>query len=76
MENNNLWEKIGNACLERAQALLESETVSTAATAETVKTLVDVAISIDLLNLRRKEQSRYGARVFPGQPFSQQAEGN
>lgn len=66
----DLWAEVGNKCLSKATALIDSETVPTAATVETVKGLVETAISIDLLNLRWAEQSRYGAaacrsRAFP-----------
>lgn len=54
--NENLWERVGNKCLSRALALLESETVPTAATAETVRALVGAAVSIDALNLRWEQQ--------------------
>lgn len=67
----NLWEQVGNECLIQAIKLLKENTAPTAGTAETVKTLVDTAISIDMLNLRWAAQNRYGAAVFRNQPFSQ-----
>ena len=70
MEKNQ-WEKIGNRCLAGAEVLLKQETVTSAATAETVKSLVETAISIDLLNLRWAEQSRCGAVLFADRPSLQ-----
>lgn len=72
----NLWEKVGNQCLARAITVLERETVPTAATVETVKTLVDVAISIDSLNLCWAQQNRSAVAVSPGQSFSRQGAKN
>lgn len=45
-------------CLLQAITLLDDKTAPTAATAEAVKTLVETAISIDVLSLRRQAQSR------------------
>lgn len=70
MSEKNLWEEVGDKCLQRANELLDDKTVSAAATAETVRSLVETAISIDLLNLRRIQQNRYGARVFPDRASS------
>lgn len=61
---SNLWLDVGNKCLMKAEALLDSETVPTAATVEAVKTLVGTAIAIDTLNLHWDEQSRCGAAVL------------
>lgn len=41
------WSEIKNKCLSKALALLNAETVPTAATAETVKRLVETAIMIN-----------------------------
>ena len=71
MEKENLWEQIGNKCLSYAIAMLKSETVPTAATAEIVKTLVETAISIDMLNLQWVRQNRYGAAGHSGRAFRQ-----
>lgn len=73
---NSLWYKVGNKCLEHAQSLLDSETATTAATVEAVKGLVDVAIAIDMLNLRWSEKNQFGAAAFPGKLFSPQAKEN
>lgn len=64
----NLWEKVGNELLLKALALLKSETVPTAATAETVKVLVDAAVSMAELNYRLENEipSLPGVRFFPG----------
>lgn len=75
-EVKNLWEEIGNKCLQHANKMLEGETVPTAATAETVRTLVETAISIDVLNLRWIEKSRSGERVSQGQPWGRLRGGN
>ena len=61
----NLWADVGNACLREARILVSGPTIPTAATVETAKKLVDIAISIDLLNLRWAEYNRHGAAVFP-----------
>lgn len=66
----NLWLSVGNRCLSCAADLLNEKTAPAAATVETVEKLVGIAIAIDMLNLRWAEQSRSGAEVFPGQPFS------
>ena len=69
-KERNLWNEVGNKCLWRASELLDSETTPTAATAEVVKSLVETAISMDMLNLRWAEKTRYGAAVFRGRPSS------
>ena len=69
-KERNLWNEVGNKCLWRASELLDSETTPTAATAEVVKSLVETAISMDLLNLRWAIQNRSGAAASQGQPFS------
>ena len=51
-EVRDLWTEVGNKCLQRASELLDDKTASAAATAETVKCLVETAISMDMLNLR------------------------
>lgn len=60
-KQKDLWTEVGNKCLRRASELLDSETTTTAATAEVVKSLVETAISMDLLNLRWAIQNRSGA---------------
>lgn len=76
MEQKNLWESVGNLCLLRAECLLKSETAPTAATVETVRTLVRTAIEIDKLNLLWEVQSQCGVRVSPDQLFSLRATEN
>lgn len=49
-KRNDLWEQIITKCLSQALSLLESTTAPTAATVETVKRLVDIAIAVDTLN--------------------------
>lgn len=65
MEQNSLWEQVGNRCLELARQELNKETAPTAATVETAERLVRIAIAIDDLNLRWATQTRYGAAAFP-----------
>lgn len=60
-KERNLWNEVGNKCLRRASELLDSETTPTAATAEVVKSLVETAVSMDLLNLRWAIQNRSSA---------------
>ena len=70
MENySNLWEELGNLCLELAKKELGQGISPTAGSLETVERLVRVAIAIDELNLRWAAQTRCGAAVFPGRPF-------
>ena len=57
------WAEIRNLCLELALAELKKET---AAKVGTVRELVKIAIEIDMLNLQRSVQSRYGAAVKRG----------
>ena len=75
-EVRDLWTEVGNKCLQRASELLDDKTASAAATAETVKCLVETAISMDMLNLRWAEKTRYGAAVFRGRPSSPPKAGN
>jgi hypothetical protein len=70
------WIEIGNKCLSHANTLLEGETTPTMETIRTVRELVETAIEIDRLNLQWAQQSRSGAAVFQGSPFSPQAKGN
>lgn len=70
------WDEVGNLCLEKATAELKKETIPTAATVGIVRELVRIAVEIDMLNLRRAEQNRYGAAVFRGRPSSRQQEEN
>lgn len=75
-EVRDLWTEVGNKCLQRASELLDDKTAPAAATAETVKCLVETAVSMDRLNLLWAEQSRYGAAVFRDPPFSPPRAGN
>ena len=65
-----LLDNIGNQCLKKADEMLSAETVPTADTASTVKDLVETAISVEVLNLRLTEQSRFAARACTKQPTS------
>lgn len=68
--DNNLWEQVGNECLNKAGKFLQMKNVLDLEQARTVKELVDTAIAIELLNLRRAEQNRFGAAVLRGQTSS------
>lgn len=57
-DERNLWVEVGNKCLQRASELLDDKTAPAAATAETVKILVEMAISMDVLNLRWAQQTQ------------------
>lgn len=72
----SMWDKIGNKCLELALGLLEEEQEPTKDTAETVRHLVETAVSIDSLNLRWEEKRRSGAVVFPDRHTSLRAAEN
>lgn len=48
----SLWDLVATRCLKTALSVLEKETDPTAATVETVKSLVETAISIDRLDLK------------------------
>lgn len=76
MASENLWEQVGNKCLSCALTLLETKTTQTEATVEVVKALVETAVLIDTLNLRWEQQSRSGAAVFQGPPFSRPEAGS
>ena len=52
MTEKNLWVEVGNECLKQALELLKSKTASSAGTAETVKTFVNLAIAIDIRDSR------------------------
>lgn len=68
-EVRDLWTEVGNKCLQRASELLDDKTAPAAATAETVRCLVETAISMDMLNLRWAEKTQYGAAVFRDPPL-------
>ena len=74
MQTDNLWERVANGALKHAAALLESETAPTAATVETVKGLIETAISIEMLNLRRSTQAKCVERGLAGYVSRQKAE--
>ena len=73
---NSMWYKVGNKCLDRAHALLESETHPSATTAEAIKQLVDAAVSIDMLNYLWTHKSQFSSVAVPGQPFSLRSKEN
>ena len=55
---NDWWSIVGNGCLEWAAQLLNTETTPTEETVEMVSRLVNIAISIDTLNLHWEAQSQ------------------
>ncbi len=69
----NLWYDVGNRCLTVAKTMLKSETAPTAATVETVGKLVNIAIAIDMLNLRWEERTPYEKAVSLGSSFQRKA---
>ena len=56
MSETSLWAEVGEECLTKAADLLKKGTTPTAATVEVVKGLVEIAISIDDLNLRWEQR--------------------
>lgn len=58
LKEENLWEQVGNGCLLKARAMLESETIPTAATVRMVRTLVETAIAIDAINFRYDHENK------------------
>ena len=50
--NINLWEQVGNGCLQKADLLLKKEDFPNVETVEMICRLVSTAIEIDTLNLR------------------------
>lgn len=51
-KNKNLWELVGNMCLEKALTILKKENHLDVETTKVVRNLVEVAILIDSLNLQ------------------------
>ena len=76
MENENLWEKAGNLCLDLAIKILSEETAPTAETVEAAQKLINMAISMDMLNLRWKTESRSYAAVRRGSALERTVKGN
>ena len=71
-EAKNIWFEVGNKCLKRASELLDSKDGSSFKNIQDAKTLVEIAIAIDDLNLRWATQTRYGGAAFQGRLFSPQ----
>lgn len=65
----NLWEQVGNECLRQATDLLKKETTLTEATVKVVRELVEMAISIDTLNLRWVVENPSGTQAYVGRTF-------
>lgn len=67
---------VGVKCLQKAEDLLDAQGLPRRKTIAAVKVLVDLALSIGMLNLRRQEQvrSRSSGRVSWGPPSSLQGE--
>lgn len=64
----NLWFEVGNKCLRHASELLDVKTASIDVTdIETVKGLVDIAVTMALFDLQYSDQSRSQSPVFPDQ---------
>lgn len=61
---SSLWEEVGNRCLRCALAVLNENTIPTAAAVGIVKELVQTAIEIDTLNLWRSVQIHSGSAAF------------
>lgn len=57
-EQANLWEKVGNKCLEHALELLDAGTILDDDKTRAVGKLVEIAISIDMLNLHWEEHKQ------------------
>ena len=75
MMETNLWAEVGEECLTKAADLLKKGTTPTAATVEVVKGLVEIAISIDDLNLRWAK-NQYDRKVCVVRPFNFTEEDN
>lgn len=67
-EKINLWEDVGNKCLERAKELLNDKKSLTEENSKIIYNLVSSAMAIDSLNLQWEMRNRYGERVLRGQP--------
>lgn len=69
---------VGIKCLQKAEELLDAQGPPKRRTISTVKTLMDLAMGIGVLNLRHQEQvrSRSSGRVSWGPPSSPQAKEN
>ncbi len=76
MSQEDLWTKIGNQCLNIAEAELEKMENPTDKSIDRVQRLIAIAISIDELNLRWEAQTRSGAAVFRGPVSVQTKAGN
>ena len=63
----NLWEAVGNGCLQQALQLLDTKEIPTAETVGMIEGLVQIAIAIDGLNLRWAEQNRWQSSLAAGQ---------
>lgn len=74
MIQSNLWEKVGNRCLQRANSELENMEHLTEDGVGLVQKLVSIAIAIDQLNLQWAVQNRYGAAAYRG-PVSVRTKG-
>lgn len=65
-KNKNLWELVGNMCLEKALTILKKENHLDVETTKVVRNLVEVAILIDSLNLQWQAQNQSGVGVSQG----------
>ena len=67
---------VGQKCLQKVSELLDDKTAPAAATAETIKIYADIALAVEVANLRKAEQSRFAVPAFPEQASLPQAKGN
>ena len=70
----DLWTEIGNKCLRYANELLDGE--PSVESVKMAKDLVEIAVSIDTLNLRWAEQNQYAGVVSRGWPLGSPAAKN
>lgn len=70
MENKELWDKVAKMCLRRVITILEKEATPTSENFEAAEKYIAIAEKSEGINLHWAAQSRYGAAVFPNQPFS------
>ena len=76
MGRTDLWENVGNQCLQLASAKLENMDQLTDENVGLVQKLVSIAITIDQLNLQWAAQTRFGGAVFRGPALESTREGN
>ena len=65
-KERNLWELVGNACLEKALTILNKENHPDVEITRVVQNLVETAISIDTLNLQWQSQNQSCVGAYQG----------